>query len=81
MKGGMGVSFAFVFAQLFLRTFGSFSKDLELMKTVSMFTYWDYSAAIFDTMFRVNDFALITAVSLLIIATAIWVFKKKDIPT
>jgi len=81
MKAGMGVSFAFVFAQLFLRTFGSFSKDLELMKTVSMFTYWDYSAAIFDTMFRVNDFALITAVSLLIIATAIWVFKKKDIPT
>jgi hypothetical protein len=44
-------------------------------------TYWDYSAAIFDTVFKVSDFALITIVSLLIIATAIWVFKKKDIPT
>jgi ABC-2 type transport system permease protein len=80
MKAGMGVSFAFVFAQLFLRTFGSFSKDLEVMKAVSVFTYWDYSTAIFDTVFRVNDFALIITVSLLILAAAIWVFKKKDIP-
>ncbi len=80
MKAGMGVSFAFVFAQLFLRTFGSFSKDLEIIKAVSVFTYWDYSAAIFDTVFRVNDFALITVFSLLILAAAIWVFKKKDIP-
>ncbi len=80
MKAGMGLSFAFVFAQLFLRTFGSFSKDLEVMKAVSVFTYWDYSTAIFDTVFRVNDFALIIMVSLLILAAAIWVFKKKDIP-
>jgi len=80
VKAGMGVSFAFVFAQLFLRTFGSFSKDLELMKAVSVLTYWDYSAAIFDTVFKVSDFALVIVVSLLIIAAAIWVFKKKDIP-
>ena len=80
MKAGMGVSFAFVFAQLFLRTFGSFSRDLELMKAVSVLTYWDYSAAIFDTAFRVSDFALIIVVSLLIFTAAIWIFKKKDIP-
>ena len=81
VRAGMGISFAFVFAQLFLRTFGSFSKDLELMKAISVLTYWDYSAAIFDTMFKVGDFALTIVVSLLIIAAAIWVFKKKDIPT
>jgi len=81
VRAGMGVTFGFVFAQLFLRTFGSFSKDLELMKAISVLTYWDYSAAIFDTVFKVSDFALITVVSLLIIAAAIWVFKKKDIPT
>jgi ABC-2 type transport system permease protein len=81
VRAGMGFSFAFVFAQLFLRTFGSFSKDLELMKAVSVFTYWDYSAAIFDTTFKVGDFALISVVSLSIVAAAIWVFKKKDIPT
>lgn len=81
VRAGIGISFAFVFAQMFLRTFGSFSKDLELMKAVSVFTYWDYSAAIFDTTFKVGDFALLIAVSLLIIGAAIWVFKKKDIPT
>jgi ABC-2 type transport system permease protein len=80
MKAGMGVSFAFVFAQLFLRTFGSFSKDLEALKAISIFTYWDYSTAIFDTVFRANDFALIIIVSLMILAVALWVFKKKDIP-
>jgi ABC-2 type transport system permease protein len=80
VRTGMGISFAFVFAQLFLRTFGSFSKSLELMKTVSVFTYWDYSAAIFDTMFKVGDFVLLTVVSILIIAVAAWVFKKRDIP-
>ncbi|UCG36240.1 MAG: ABC transporter permease subunit [Candidatus Bathyarchaeota archaeon] len=81
VRAGMGISFAFVFAQLFLRTFGSFSKDLELMKIVSVFTYWDYTAAIFDTTFNAGDFTLLIVVSLLIIAAAIWIFKKKDIPT
>lgn len=80
VRAGIGISFAFVFAQLFLRTFGSFSKELEFMKTISVFTYWDYSAAIFDTTFKAGDFALLIAVSLLIIAAAVWVFEKKDIP-
>jgi len=81
VRTGMGISFAFVFAQLFLRTFGSFSKSLEFMKTISVFTYWDYSAAIFDTTFKVGDFVLLAVVSVVTIAVAAWVFNKRDIPT
>ena len=80
VRAAMGFSFAFVFAQLFLRTFGSFSKELEFMKTISVFTYWDYSASVFESTFKIGDFALLVIVSLLIIAASIWVFKKKDIP-
>jgi len=78
---GMGVTFAFVFAEFFLYTFGGFSKSLEWMKTVSIFNYWDYSSVIFDDLFKAGDFAILAAVAIAIIILSIWVFEKKDIPT
>jgi len=36
VRTGMGITFAFVFAEFFLYAFGGFSKSLEWMKTVSM---------------------------------------------
>lgn len=81
VRVGMGVTFAFVFAQFFLYTFGNFSKSLEWMKTVSIFNYWDYSSVIFDDLFKAGDFVVLAAVAIAIIILAVWVFEKKDIPT
>ena len=81
VRVGMGITFAFVFAEFFLYTFGGFSKSLEWMKTVSIFNYWDYSSAIFDNLFKAGDFVILAAVAIVIIILSIWVFKKKDIPT
>jgi ABC-2 type transport system permease protein len=78
---GMGVTFAFVFAEFFLYTFGNFSASLEWMKAVSIFNYWDYSSVIFDSLFKSGDFAILTAVAIVIIIIGIRVFEKKDIPT
>jgi len=78
---GMGVTFAFVFAEFFLYTFGNFSKSLEWMKTVSIFTYWDYSSVIFDSLFKAGDFVILVAAAIAIIVISMWVFEKKDIPT
>jgi ABC-2 type transport system permease protein len=78
---GMGVTFAFVFAEFFLYTFSGFSKSLEWMKTVSIFTYWDYSSVIFDNLFKAGDFVILAAVAIATIIISIWVFEKKDIPT
>ncbi|MGD9131235.1 MAG: ABC transporter permease subunit [Candidatus Bathyarchaeota archaeon] len=78
---GMGVTFAFVFAEFFLYTFSGFSKSLEWMKTVSIFNYWDYSSVIFDSLFKAGDFVILAAVATAIIVISIWVFEKKDIPT
>jgi ABC-2 type transport system permease protein len=78
---GMGVTFAFVFAEFFLYTFGNFSASLEWMKAVSIFTYWDYSSVIFDSLFKAGDFAILAAVAIVIIIIGIRVFEKKDIPT
>jgi len=81
VRVGMGITFAFVFAEFFLYTFSGFSKSLEWMKTISIFNYWDYSSAIFDNLFKAGDFVILAAVAIVIIILSIWVFKKKDIPT
>jgi ABC-2 type transport system permease protein len=78
---GMGVTFAFVFAQFFLYTFSGFSKSLEWMKTISIFNYWDYSSVIFDNLFKAGDFVILTIVAIATIIISIWIFEKKDIPT
>ena len=81
VRVGMGITFAFVFAEFFLYTFGSFSKSLEWMKTISIFNYWDYSSVIIDDLFKAGDFILLTILAIVLLIIGIWVFEKKDIPT
>jgi hypothetical protein len=81
VKAGMGIGFAFVFAQIFMRTFGTLSKNLELLKTTSIFEYWDYGSVIFDNIFKVIDFIGLTVLSILILAASILALQRKDIPT
>jgi len=81
VRTGMGITFAFVFAQFFLYTFGGFSKSLEWMKTISIFKYWDYFSVIIDDLFKGGDFLILTLVAIVLVVTAIRVFQKKDIPT
>jgi ABC-2 type transport system permease protein len=78
---GIGITFAFVFAEFFLYTFSGFSKSLEWMKTISIFNYWDYSSVIFDNVFKVGDFIILAIVATAVIVLSVWVFEKKDIPT
>ena len=81
VRAGMGVTFAFVFAEFFLYTFGGFSKSLEWMKTISIFNYWDYSSVIIDDLFKAGDFIVLAVLAIVLIIIGIWVFEKKDIPT
>ncbi len=81
VRTGMGVTFAFVFAEYFLYTFGGFSKSLEGMKSISIFKYWDYLSVIIDDLFKAGDFILLTMLAIVILIISIWVFGKKDIPT
>jgi ABC-2 type transport system permease protein len=81
VRTGMGITFAFVFAEFFLYTFGGFSKSLEWMKTISIFKYWDYFSVIIDDLFKTGDFLILTLLAIVLIITAIRVFQKKDIPT
>jgi len=81
VRTGMGITFAFVFAEFFLYTFGGFSKSLEWMKTISIFKYWDYFSVIIDDLFKGVDFLILTVLAIVLIIIAIQVFQKKDIPT
>ncbi len=80
VRVGMGVSFAFIFAEFFLYTFGGFSKSLEWMKTISIFNYWDYSSVIIDDFFKAGDFILLALIAAVLLIICTWVFEKKDIP-
>ncbi|MFB0514856.1 MAG: ABC transporter permease, partial [Candidatus Bathyarchaeia archaeon] len=64
VRTGMGVTFAFVFAEYFLYTFGGFSKSLEWMKSISIFKYWDYLSVIIDDLFKAGDFILLTMLAI-----------------
>ncbi len=81
VRTGMGITFAFVFAEFFLYTFGGFSKSLEWMKTISIFKYWDYFSVIIDGLFKTGDFLILALLATVLIVTTIQVFQKKDIPT
>ncbi|UCF59346.1 MAG: ABC transporter permease subunit [Candidatus Bathyarchaeota archaeon] len=81
VRTGMGITFAFVFAEFFLYTFGGFSKSLEWMKSISIFKYWDYFSVIFDDLFKAEDFILLAMLAIVILIIGMWVFEKKDIPT
>lgn len=80
VRTGMGVTFAFIFAQFFLYTFGGFTENLEWMKTISAFKYWDYLSVIIDGFFKAGDFVLLTILAGVILIASIWIFGKKDIP-
>lgn len=81
VRTGMGITFAFVFSEFFLYTFGGFSKSLESMKTVSIFKYWDYFSVIIDNLFKVEDFLILTMLAIALVIVTIRIFQKKDIPT
>jgi ABC-type transport system involved in multi-copper enzyme maturation permease subunit len=68
-----------LFAQFLLYTFGSFSKNLELMKTISIFNHWDYSSVIIDGLFKAVDFIGLTVLAIVLLIIGVWVFKNKDI--
>jgi len=80
-RTGMGITFAFVFAEFFLYTFGGFSKSLEWMKTISIFKYWDYFSVIIDGLFKTGDFLILALLAIALIIVTTRLFQKKDIPT
>ena len=80
VRAGMGLTFAFVFAEFFLYAFGGLSSSLEWMKTISIFNYWDYSSVIIDGFFKAGDFILLTILAITLLIIGMWIFEKKDIP-
>jgi ABC-2 type transport system permease protein len=80
VRSAMGITFAFVFTGFFLFTFGSFSKSLSWMKTISFFTYWDYASVIVDNLFKPSDLIILVALAGVLLGVGIWLFERNDIP-
>ena len=64
-----------------LYTMSGFSEDLAGLKYASVIHYWDYNSVLFDGIFSVGDFVLLSVVSAILLVVAMFVFNKRDIPT
>jgi ABC-type transport system involved in multi-copper enzyme maturation permease subunit len=80
-KAGMGINIAFVFGSFILLTISGFTEALSGLKYVSIMHYWDYNSMLLDGVFNTGYFFGLLIASLLILGVAIYIFKKRDIPT
>lgn len=80
-KAGMGINIAFVFSSFIFLTIAGFSESLSGLKYVSIMHYWDYNSMLIDGVFNTGYFIGLLIASLLILGAAIYIFKKRDIPT
>jgi len=66
--------------EFILFTVAQLVSSLEYLKYASIMYYWDYNTVMYDGVFNVGDFIGLFIATGVIIALAVWVFKKKDIP-
>lgn len=80
-KAGMGINIAFVFSSFILVTIAGFSDALSFLKYISIMHYWDYNSMLIDEVFNTGYFLGLLVASIIILVFAIYIFKKRDIPT
>ncbi len=80
-KAGMGINIAFVFGSFILLTISGFAESLRGLKYISIMHYWDYNSMLLDGVFNTGYFFGLLVASLIILGVAIYIFKKRDIPT
>jgi ABC-2 type transport system permease protein len=80
-KAGMGINIAFVFSSFIFLTIAGIVEALSWLKYVSIMHYWDYNSMLIDDIFNSGYFFGLLIASLVILVGAIYIFKKRDIPT
>jgi ABC-type transport system involved in multi-copper enzyme maturation permease subunit len=80
-KAGMGINIAFVFSSFIFLTIAGIAESLSALKYVSIMHYWDYNSMLIDEVFNTGYFFGLLVASLIILIFAIFIFKKRDIPT
>lgn len=80
-KAGMGINIAFVFGSFILPTISGFSDALRWLKYINIIYYWNYNSMLLDGLFNTGYFLGLLIASIIIIGFAIYIFKKRDIPT
>jgi ABC-2 type transport system permease protein len=80
MRVGMGIAFLFIMIEFVLYTVSQMVESAANAKYATVMYYWDYNTALYDGVLKVGDFIGLFVVAVIILALAIWVFKKKDIP-
>ncbi len=79
-KTAVGVAFFFVLLMFGINMVASMAEGLEHLSAYSALGYWDVEAIIMDRAYSVGDFLAMTAIALLLLAAAVLVFERRDIP-
>ncbi|ODS35440.1 MAG: hypothetical protein A7315_05565 [Candidatus Altiarchaeales archaeon WOR_SM1_79] len=80
-KAGMGINIAFVFGSFIILTISGLTEGLSGLKYLSIMHYWDYNSILLDGNFNIGYFIGLLIASIVILIAAIYIFKKRDIPT
>jgi ABC-2 type transport system permease protein len=79
-KGGVGVVFLIVFGSTAIKQLAGIVESLDWLKYLSLEQYWDLTFMFYEKTFVLGDFIGMLVFSGLVLAGAIVLFKKKDIP-
>ncbi len=76
----VGASFAVILVQYSLFMAGHMVESLEFILPYTISYYWDYNSILLDGIFKLGDFLVLSLLTFIVLAAAIYVFDKEDIP-
>jgi ABC-type transport system involved in multi-copper enzyme maturation permease subunit len=79
-RGGVGVAFMVVIGSTALKQVAGIVESLEWLKYLSLENYWDLTYMLYERSFIWEDFIGMLLFTGLVMAGAILLFKKRDIP-
>lgn len=76
-----GITLLFAFYSYAVQIVANISSKYNFVEDYSILGYWNYNEMIFDKVFSLTDFSILLILASIILITALYVFKIKDIPT
>ncbi len=79
-RTAVGLTLLFAFFQYAFWIVAGFSESYRWINHFTILGYWDYNSVLFDDVFKTGDFLVLSLLTIIVFAAAIYVFDKEDIP-
>ncbi len=76
----VGLTFFFIFVNYAVHLVADMAETLEVVKSYSLMTYWDFNSVLSDSVVNFVDIGLLSMIALILFVLAVFVFERSDIP-